>query len=51
MVLAPTDYDFGNEKNYSFATKITCKRTRKLEDVYMAFGHMLNIIMNRQFVL
>ena len=42
MVLAPTDYDFGNEKNYSFATKITCKDEETRKMYVLAFGHMLN---------
>jgi tetratricopeptide (TPR) repeat protein len=42
MVLAPTDYNFGNEKNYSFATKITCKDEETRKMYVLAFGHMLN---------
>ena len=42
MVLAPTEYDFGNEKNYSFATKITCKDEETRKMYALAFGHMLN---------
>ena len=42
MVLEPTDYDFGNEKNYSFATKITCKDEETRKMYALAFGHMLN---------
>ena len=42
MVLAPTEYDFGNEKNYSFATKITCKDEETRKMYVLAFGHMLN---------
>ena len=42
MVLEPTDYNFGNEKNYSFATKITCKDEETRKMYALAFGHMLN---------
>ena len=42
MVLAPTDYNFGHEKNYSFATKITCKDEETRKMYVLAFGHMLN---------
>ncbi|MDG1536939.1 MAG: hypothetical protein P8Q85_00095 [Candidatus Poseidoniaceae archaeon] len=42
MSLAPTDYDFGNPANYSFAMKITCANDEARAMFIEAFGHMLN---------
>jgi hypothetical protein len=42
MSLAPVNYNFGNESNYSFATTITCKNEDARKMFVEAFGHMLN---------
>ena len=42
MSLAPTNYDFGNEKNYFFATQVTCESDDARRMYVEAFGHMLN---------
>ena len=42
MSLAPTDYDFGLESNYSFATSVTCKDEETQKMFVEGYGHMLN---------
>ena len=42
MTLAPTDYDFGDVANYSFAKEITCANDEARAMFVEAFGHMLN---------
>ena len=42
MTLAPTDYDYGDAANYSFATEITCANDEARAMFVEAFGHMLN---------
>ena len=42
MQLAPEDYDFGNEENYSFAMTVTCSNDEARKMFVLAHGHMLN---------
>lgn len=42
MQLAPEDYDFGNEDNYSFAMTVTCSNDEARKMFVLAHGHMLN---------
>ena len=42
MTLAPTDYDYGDAANYSFAMEITCANDEARAMFVEAFGHMLN---------
>ena len=42
MALAPTDYDFGDSSNYSFAESVTCADNETRKMFIEAFGHMLN---------
>ena len=42
MTLAPTDYDFGDAANYSFAMEITCANDDARAMFIEAYGHMLN---------
>ena len=42
MSLAPGDYDFGEEENYSFAMNVTCANEEARKMFVEAFGHMLN---------
>ena len=42
MQLAPEDYDFGNEENYSFAMTVTCSDEEARKMFVLAHGHMLN---------
>jgi tetratricopeptide (TPR) repeat protein len=42
MSLAPTDYNFGNAANFSFATTITCANDDARKMFVRAYGHMLN---------
>ena len=42
MQLAPKDYDFGNEDNYSFAMTVTCSNDEARKMFVLAHGHMLN---------
>ena len=41
-MLAPTDYDFGNESNYEFSKGVTCSRDEARKMFVEAYGHMLN---------
>lgn len=42
MQLAPEDYNFGNEDNYSFAMTVTCSNDEARKMFVLAHGHMLN---------
>jgi tetratricopeptide (TPR) repeat protein len=42
MSLAPSDYDFGDASNYSFARDVTCANVAARQMYVRAFGHMLN---------
>ena len=42
MTLAPTDYNFGDAANYSFAMEITCANDDARAMFIEAYGHMLN---------
>ena len=42
MTLAPTDYDYGVESNYTFATEITCANDEARAMFVEGYGHMLN---------
>ena len=42
MQVAPEDYDFGNEDNYSFAMTVTCSNDEARKMFVLAHGHMLN---------
>ena len=42
MQLAPEDYDFGDEENYSFAMTVTCSNDEARKMFVLAHGHMLN---------
>ena len=42
MSFAPTDYDYGENSNYYFATQITCANDEARKMYVEAFGHMLN---------
>ncbi|MEL0213389.1 MAG: hypothetical protein VXA41_03175, partial [Euryarchaeota archaeon] len=42
MSLAPTDYDYGIESNYSFAASVTCKDEETQKMFVEGYGHMLN---------
>ena len=42
MSLAPTDYDYGDSANYSFATEVTCSNEETRKMFVEAYGHMLN---------
>ncbi|MFT5682339.1 MAG: tetratricopeptide (TPR) repeat protein [Myxococcota bacterium] len=42
MNLAPSDYDFGDASNYSFAATITCANDDARKMYVRAFGHMLD---------
>ena len=42
MSLAPTDYDYGVESNYTFATEITCANDEARAMFVEGYGHMLN---------
>jgi len=42
MTLAPTDYDYGDAANYSFAMEITCANDDARAMFIEAYGHMLN---------
>ena len=42
MTFAPTDYDYGDAANYSFAMEITCANDEARAMFVEAFGHMLN---------
>ena len=42
MSLAPTDYDYGTESNYSFAASVTCKDEETQKMFVEGYGHMLN---------
>tara|TARA_Y100001935_G_scaffold162292_1_gene133445 strand:+ start:203 stop:1957 length:1755 start_codon:yes stop_codon:yes gene_type:complete len=42
MDLAPDMYDFGEDKNYSFATRVTCSDHESRKMFALAYGHMLN---------
>ena len=42
MALAPTDYDYGVESNYTFATEITCANDEARAMFVEGYGHMLN---------
>ncbi|MAA79583.1 MAG: hypothetical protein CL916_10020 [Deltaproteobacteria bacterium] len=42
MTLSPNDYDFGDPKNYHFATTVTCGNIEGKKMFVRAFGHMLN---------
>ena len=42
MTLSPHDYDFGDPKNYHFATTVTCGSIEGRKMFVRAFGHMLN---------
>ena len=42
MSLAPTEYDYGNEDNYSFAASVTCSNEDTRKMFVEGFGHMLN---------
>ena len=42
MNLKPTDYDFGVQENYSFASNITCADEKTRQMFVLGYGHMLN---------